>query len=34
MKKRHTFGMKQISGEEKSISPEDLRPWLDSTFPK
>ena len=26
--------MKQISGEEKSVSEEDIRPWLDLTLPE
>ena len=33
-KRRHSIGMKQISGEEKSVSEEDIRPWLDLTLPE
>ena len=30
---RHGIGMKQVSGEEKSILEKDIRPWLDLTLP-
>ncbi|KAI6651233.1 Tigger transposable element-derived protein 6-like [Oopsacas minuta] len=33
-KRRHSIGMKQISGEEKSVSEESIRPWLDITLPE
>ena len=33
-KKRHGIGMKQVSGEEKSVSEEVIRPWLDLTLPE
>ncbi|KAI6661985.1 Tigger transposable element-derived protein 4-like [Oopsacas minuta] len=32
-KRRHSIEMKQISGEEKSVSEENIRPWLDLTLP-
>ena len=34
MKKKTFIWYETISGEEKSISPENLRPWLDWTLPK
>ena len=33
-KKRHGIGMKQVSGEEKSVSEEDIQPWLGLTLPE
>ena len=33
-KKRHGIGKKQVSGEEKSVSEEDIQPWLGLTLPE
>ena len=33
-KKRHGIGRKQVSGEEKLVLEEDIRPWLDLASPQ
>ena len=33
-KKRHGIVIKKMAGEEKSVSEQDVRPWIDSTLPE